>query len=150
MTAVPDFTLSASDGATYSKQSLMGQWYVLYFYPKDNTPGCTTQACDFRDHMSRIAAKGVAVLGVSPDSLASHDKFIAKHTLPFVLLSDPDHQLASALGAWGPKKFMGKEYDGIIRSTFIINPQGEVVREWKKVKVKGHVDEVVETLEGLL
>ena len=150
MASVPDFSLPGSDGNTYSPQSLQGRWYVLYFYPKDNTPGCTTEACDFRDQFARLSGHGVTVLGVSPDSLVSHEKFISKYELPFVLLSDTDHALASALGAWGPKKFMGKEYDGIIRSTFLINSQGEVVREWKKVKVKGHVDEVLAALEELV
>ena len=144
----PSIFLEGSDGATYTTDSLAGSPYVLYFYPKDNTPGCTTEACDFRDNMARIESAGVKVLGVSPDSIKSHHKFIDKFELPFVLLSDPDHSLAESLGAWGPKKFMGKEYDGIIRSTFLVNGDGEIVQEWKKVKVKGHVDAVIEAINS--
>lgn len=147
MSSVPAFSLAGSDGQTYSSEGLAGQPYVLYFYPKDNTPGCTTEACDFRDNLGRISAKGVQVLGVSPDSIKSHQSFIKKFSLPFVLLSDPDHQLAEALGAWGPKKFMGKEYDGIIRSTFLIGGDAQIVAEWRSVKVKGHVDEVLAAID---
>ena len=149
MTQVPAFSLEGSDGATHTNDSLAGAPYVLYFYPKDNTPGCTTEACDFRDNIARIESAGVKVLGVSPDSIKSHHKFIEKFELPFVLLSDPEHALAGSLGAWGPKKFMGKEYDGIIRSTFLINAEGEIAQEWKKVKVKGHVDAVLEAIDAL-
>ncbi|TVR43253.1 MAG: thioredoxin-dependent thiol peroxidase [Planctomycetota bacterium] len=150
MAQIPAFSLSGSDGATYSAKGLKGKAYVLYFYPKDNTPGCTTEACDFRDNMARIVASGVEVFGVSPDSLKSHEKFIAKFDLPFVLLSDPEHSLAEKLGAWGRKKFMGKEYDGVIRSTFLIGSSGSILKEWRGVKVAGHVDEVIAAIDELV
>jgi len=121
---------------------------VLYFYPKDNTPGCTTEACNFRDDYSQIIAAGAAVLGVSPDSVKSHDKFKLKLSLPFALLSDPDHKVAEMYGAWGEKKMRGKTYMGIIRSTFIIDEEGRIIKVFPKVKVKTHSQEVLAVLEG--
>jgi peroxiredoxin Q/BCP len=116
---------------------------VLYFYPKDNTPGCTTEAINFSEQQSVFQGLGVKILGVSPDSEKSHGKFIEKQQLNLQLLSDPDHAVAEAYGVWGLKKFMGKEYMGILRSTFLINPQGIIVYAWPKVKVKDHVADVL-------
>ena len=130
----------------YKIGDLAGKTTILYFYPKDNTSGCTQEACDFRENKNRWSAKA-QVVGVSPDSIKSHLSFKEKQGLNFILLSDPEHILAGAFGAWGEKSMYGKKYMGIIRSTFLINEQGEVVKEWRKVKVKGHVDEVLSALE---
>lgn len=123
-----------------------GQATILYFYPKDNTSGCTQEACDFRENKNKWNQKA-QVIGVSPDSIKSHLAFQEKQGLNFTLLSDPEHILSAAFGAWGEKSMYGKKYMGIIRSTFLIDKNGEVIKEWKKVKVKGHVDEVLEALE---
>lgn len=117
---------------------------VLYFYPKDNTPGCTQEACDFRDNYNRLTAKAT-VIGVSPDSITSHKNFQKKHSLNFVLISDPEHKLAEAFEVWKEKSMYGKKYMGIERSTFIIK-NGKVAKEWRKVSVNGHVDEVINSL----
>ncbi len=130
----------------YKIGDLAGKTTILYFYPKDNTSGCTQEACDFRENKNRWSAKA-QVVGVSPDSIKSHLSFKEKQGLNFTLLSDPEHILSEAFGAWGEKSMYGKKYMGIIRSTFLINEQGEVVKEWRKVKVKGHVDEVLSALE---
>ena len=130
----------------YKIGDLAGKTTILYFYPKDNTSGCTQEACDFRENKNRWSAKA-QVVGVSPDSIKSHLSFKEKQGLNFTLLSDPEHILAGAFGAWGEKSMYGKKYMGIIRSTFLINEQGEVVKEWRKVKVKGHVDEVLSALK---
>ena len=129
----------------YSLRDFSGKPFILYFYPKDNTSGCTQEACDFRDNMNSLGAKAVLV-GVSPDSIKSHLKFQEKHSLNFILLSDPEHQLTELFGAWGEKTMCGKKYTGVIRSTFLIDANGEVVKSWRKVKVKGHVDEVLSAL----
>lgn len=118
---------------------------ILYFYPKDNTTGCTQEACDFRENKNRWSSKAT-VIGVSPDSIKSHINFQKKHGLDFILLSDPDHKLSEAFGVWGEKSMYGKKYMGIIRSTFLINKEGEVIKEWRKVKIKGHVDEVLNNI----
>ncbi|WNC15897.1 thioredoxin-dependent thiol peroxidase [Brevibacillus brevis] len=141
--AAPDFTLQASNDQTISLSSYRGKNVVLYFYPKDMTPGCTTEACDFRDYHPRFAELDTVVFGISPDEVKSHDKFAAKHELPFPLLADPDHQVAEAYGVWVLKKMYGREYMGIERSTFVIDKQGNIAKEWRKVKVKGHVQEVL-------
>ncbi len=130
---------------TFSLGDFAGRELVLYFYPKDNTSGCTQEACDFRDNMNRLTSRA-AVVGVSPDSLASHKKFQAQHGLNFPLLSDPDHALAGVFGAWGEKSMYGRKYMGIIRSTFLIGPDGQIQHSWTKVKVKGHVDDVLNVL----
>ena len=119
-----------------------GKKVVLYFYPKDNTSGCTQEACDFRDNFNRLTLKAV-VIGVSPDSIKSHIKFKEKQNLNFTLISDTEHKLAEQFGAWGEKSMYGRKYFGIIRSTFILNERGEIEKEWRKVKVKGHVEEVL-------
>lgn len=129
----------------YSLADFKGEKFILYFYPKDNTSGCTQEACDFRDNLNRWTTRA-QVIGVSPDSIKSHHKFQENYSLNFPLLSDSEHKLAEFFGAWGEKSMYGRKYMGIIRSTFIINPDGEVEKSWSKVKVKGHVDEVLEIL----
>jgi peroxiredoxin Q/BCP len=146
---IPPFALSDQSGEIITPETLAGSWVILYAYPKDATPGCTTEACDFRDNWARVQAAGAKVYGISRDSLASHEKFAAKQELPFPLLSDPDHALLSALGAWGKKMNYGKEYDGIIRSTYLIDPKGVIRFVWPKVTVKGHVLEVLAKLQEL-
>ena len=129
----------------YNIKDFVNEITILYFYPKDNTSGCTQEACDFRENKNRWTSKA-QVVGVSPDSIKSHKSFKEKQNLNFILLSDPEHILSEAFGAWGEKSMYGKKYMGIIRSTFLIDENGEVVKEWKKVKVKGHVKEVLEAL----
>jgi peroxiredoxin Q/BCP len=119
---------------------------VLYFYPKDGTPGCTKEACSFRDDYSLFLVKGAVVIGVSPDEQRSHQKFRAKYGLPFYLLSDPDHQVAEQYGAWGEKKLYGRTYEGILRSTFVIDADGKVVKVFRNVKPQGHAQQVIEFL----
>lgn len=142
--AAPEFTLQANNNQTISLSQYHGKNVVLYFYPKDMTPGCTTEACDFRDYHPKFAELNTVVLGISPDEVKSHDKFIAKHDLPFPLLADPDHQVAEAYGVWVLKKMYGREYMGIERSTFVIDSEGKIAKEYRKVKVKGHVQEVLQ------
>ncbi len=129
----------------YNIKDFVDETTILYFYPKDNTSGCTQEACDFRENKNRWTSKA-QVVGVSPDSIKSHKSFKEKQNLNFILLSDPEHILSEAFGAWGEKSMYGKKYMGIIRSTFLIDENGEVIKEWKKVKVKGHVEEVLEAL----
>lgn len=142
----PDFELQSDDGETVRLSELRGSKVILYFYPKDNTSGCTTEACDFRDRLPEIEDQGAVVLGVSPDSIESHQKFKAKYGLPFALLSDPDHKVAEVYGAWGEKKNYGKVYQGMIRSTFLIDENGVLSEVFRKVKAKGHADRVVSVL----
>lgn len=139
----PDFTLPANNGENISLADFKGKNVVLYFYPKDMTPGCTTQACDFRDHYESFADVNAVILGVSPDPIERHHKFIDKYDLPFLLLADVEHEAAEKYGVWKLKKNFGKEYMGIERSTFIIDKEGVLVKEWRKVKVKGHVEEAL-------
>lgn len=146
----PDFTLKTDKDETirlsdYKDKSTV----VLYFYPKDNTSGCTKEACSFRDHFQDIQRKDTVVLGVSPDSIKSHQNFITKHDLNFTLLSDPEHEVAELYGAWGEKKMYGRTYFGIIRSTFIIGRDGLIKKAYYKVKVNGHVEDVLLELEKL-
>ncbi|CAM3233436.1 thioredoxin-dependent thiol peroxidase [Corallococcus sp. ZKHCc1 1396] len=143
----PGFSLPDQSGATVSLSQLKGRHVVLYFYPKDATPGCTTEACDFRDEHSALVKAGAVVLGVSPDSTASHQKFATKQGLPFSLLADPDHAVADAYGVWGEKSLYGRKFMGLIRATFLIGPDGKVLRVWPKVKVAGHVAEVLASLQ---
>ncbi len=144
--AAPAFDLVDDSGAQVRLADLRGRTVVLFFYPKDDTPGCTTEACEFRDSHEAFAAKDTVVLGISPDSVASHVKFKAKFDLNFPLLADADAKVARAYGAWGLKKMYGREYEGIIRSTFVIGPDGEVAFVDPKVKPKGHAGRVLETL----
>jgi thioredoxin-dependent peroxiredoxin len=146
--AAPSFSLSDQKGLQHSLAAYSGKYVVLYFYPKDDTPGCTTEACDFRDQHSLLETEGAVVLGVSPDSVESHQRFAGKFGLPFALLADADHQVAEAYGAWGEKNMYGKKYFGIVRSTFLVAPDGTVAQVWPKVKVEGHVDEVLAALRA--
>lgn len=142
----PDFTLLSDAGEKVSLKGLKGKTVVLYFYPKDMTPGCTQEACDFRDNWKAVEAKGAVVLGVSADSEASHAKFKEKYGLPFTLLSDPERTVLKAYGAWGKKVSYGKETVGVIRSTVLIGKDGVVKKVWSPVKVAGHVAEVLAEL----
>jgi len=146
---LPTFALQDDQGTTVTTKDLKDHWTVLYAYPKDSTPGCTTEACDFRDNLARVQSLGAQVYGISRDSLKSHQNFIAKQNLPFRLLSDPDLALLKPLGAFGKKMMYGKEVEGIIRSTFLVDPKGILRHVWPKVSVKGHVQEVLETLTKL-
>lgn len=139
----PDFALEANNGETIKLSNYTGTNVVLYFYPKDMTPGCTTQACDFRDQIQQFNELDAVILGVSTDPVNRHQKFVEKYGLPFLLLADTDHEVADAYGVWTLKKNFGKEYMGIERSTFIIDKEGKVAKEWRKVKVKGHVEEAL-------
>jgi len=147
--ALPAFSLQDDRGGLVTQKDLLGSWIVLYAYPKDSTPGCTTEACDFRDNWARVQALGAKVYGLSRDNLKSHQNFITKQELPFRLLSDPDATLLKALGAFGKKVMYGKEVEGILRSSFLIDPKGMIRHVWPKVSVKGHVQEVLETLAKL-
>lgn len=140
----PDFSLKDSEGKAHSLADYKGRWVVLYFYPKDDTPGCTVEACSLRDSRDSIAALGAEIIGVSADDIASHEKFKAKHTLNFTLLSDPEMAAIKAYGAWG-KKMFGKE--GILRRTFIIDPEGTVVKVYGRVTPLGHGGQIVEELK---
>ena len=142
----PDFTGTDDQGQTVALKGFRGKKVVLYFYPRDNTPGCTREACDFRDSMADLSQKGVVVLGVSPDSVKSHQKFKAKFSLPFALLSDGDHAIAEAYGTWQEKSMYGRKYMGIVRSTFVIDEDGNIAEAHGKVKVKGHVEGLLKSL----
>ncbi|MEW4286451.1 thioredoxin-dependent thiol peroxidase [Priestia koreensis] len=139
----PDFELPSIEGQTVSLSQFVGKNVVLYFYPKDMTPGCTTEACDFRDQHEQFQDLNTVILGVSPDPVSKHETFIKKHGLPFQLLADEDHQVAEQYDVWKLKKNFGKEYMGIERSTFIIDKQGILVKEWRKVRVKDHVEDAL-------
>ena len=141
--SAPAFSLKDQSGTTVKLSDFKGKYVVLYFYPKDDTSGCTKEACAFRDEHTQLKKRGAVVLGVSPDDEKRHQKFIAKYELPFQLLVDADHQVAEKYGAWGENSMYGRKYFGIIRSTFLIGPDGKVVKAWPKVKVEGHVDEVL-------
>lgn len=146
----PDFELLANNGETIKLSDFKGKSVVLYFYPKDMTPGCTTQACDFRDRFEDFSSANTVVLGISPDPINRHQKFVDTHGLPFLLLVDENHEVAEKYGVWTQKKNFGKEYMGIERSTFVIDKEGKIVKEWRKVKVKGHVDEALEFIKSNL
>lgn len=139
----PEFQLNDSAGMTHNLSDYHGQAIVLYFYPKDDTPGCTKEACAFRDSYQDFKDAGVEVIGISPDTEKSHTKFSEKYDLPFTLLSDPDHKICDAYGVWGVKKNYGREYEGVYRTTFIISPNGDIKRVFKNVKPSDHVDEVL-------
>lgn len=145
----PLFSAADQDGNPVNLTDFQGQWVVLYFYPKDDTPGCTVEAQDFTELSEDFSKLGAKVLGISPDSQKSHCKFILKHNLSITLLSDPEHQVAEAYGAWRLKKFMGKEYMGIERSTFLIAPNQTIAYSWPKVKAKGHAIAVLTKLREL-
>jgi peroxiredoxin Q/BCP len=147
-TKAPAFKLPSTAGGEVSLASLKGKTFVLYFYPKDDTPGCTVEACDFRDNLARVQSKGALVFGVSKDTLASHAKFQAKYSLPFPLLSDAGNAVALAYGAFGKKMMYGRPVEGTIRSTYVVGKTGVIEHVWSPVKVKGHVDAVLAALSG--
>ena len=145
----PDFTGATAPGTTLHLGALRGQWVALYFYPKDDTPGCTKQACNLRDHTSALAEAGVAVVGVSGDSLESHDRFASKHDLPFPLVADPDREIQNAYGVYGEKSLYGKTVVGVKRTTFLIDPEGIVRHVFKRPKTDRHAEEILARLETL-
>lgn len=145
----PDFKLMGSDGKEHSLSDYKGKNIVLYFYPKDNTTGCTTEACDFRDNIQSFHDLNAIILGVSRDSLASHDKFITKLSLPFVLLSDSDETVCKLYDVIKEKNMYGKKYMGVERSTFLINKEGILIEEFRKVRVKGHIEKVLDKLKEI-
>ncbi|MFP7210267.1 thioredoxin-dependent thiol peroxidase [Bacillus safensis] len=145
---VPDIELTGDNGEKVKLSDFKGKHIVLFFYPKDMTPGCTTEVCDFRDRHQSFAELDAVIIGVSPDSQDKHQKFKEKHDLPFLLLVDDEQKLSEAFGVWKLKKNFGKEYMGIERSTFLINKEGTLVKEWRKVKVKDHVEEALEELKA--
>lgn len=148
-TRAPDFTLTADDGSRVKLSSLRGHPVVLYFYPRDDTPGCTREACGFRDAAKDLGRHQATVLGVSPDDVSSHQAFRNKYDLPFRLLADPDHRVAEKYGAWREKTLYGKKRLGIARSTFIIDAAGRIAKVYKAVKVDGHADQVLRVLDAL-
>jgi thioredoxin-dependent peroxiredoxin len=145
----PPFTLPATGGQTVSLKDFAGKPLVLYFYPKDDTSGCTAEACDFRDNLPQFNRLGAQVLGISKDSVTSHEKFVKKYNLNFPLASDEDGKMCQAYGVWVEKSMYGRKYQGIDRSTFLIDASGRIAAFWRKVKVSGHVEEVRESLEAL-
>ncbi|HXF07282.1 MAG TPA: peroxiredoxin [Candidatus Acidoferrales bacterium] len=146
---IPPFTAMATQGLAFSDKDLQGRITVLYFYPKDDTPGCTTEGQDFRDHLTAFQEQGAQVVGISRDSLASHEKFCTKYNLPFPLISDGDEALCNLFGVLKEKNMYGRKVMGIERSTFLIDATGRVARVWRKVKVEGHVPEVLDAVKAL-
>ncbi|NLI81146.1 MAG: peroxiredoxin [Deltaproteobacteria bacterium] len=144
-----DFCMPSATGSEICLKDLRGKWVVLFFYVKDNTSGCTSEALEFSEHLHEFEAAGAVVFGVSPDSVESHRKFQEKHALKLTLLSDPEHRVLEAYGAWGPKKMYGKEYFGVIRSSVLIDPAGNVAHVWPGAKSKGHAAEVLAKLREL-
>lgn len=147
--SAPDFTLPDQDGRIHTLSEYRGKPLVLYFYPKDDTSGCTKEACGFRDDYSAYQAAGVTILGVSPDSSKSHTNFITKYELPFTLLADPEREVLRMYGAWGLKKMYGREYEGVLRTTYLIGADGKIVKIYKKVKPAAHSAEILAALEEL-
>ncbi|MCZ1264014.1 MULTISPECIES: thioredoxin-dependent thiol peroxidase [Paenibacillus] len=145
----PDFELPSSTGETVKLSDYRGQRVLIYFYPKDMTSSCTQQACDFRDRHEEFKGLNTVILGISIDPMKQHDKFIAKYGLPFILLSDEEHQVAEQYGVWQLKKMYGKEYMGMVRSTFLIDEEGILLKSWSKVRVKGHIEAALEALQQL-
>lgn len=144
----PDFALEDDTGKTRRLSDFRGNSVVLYFYPEDDTPGCTKEACNFRDDYSAYDRAGVTILGVSPDTVASHAEFKAKYNLPFPLLADPGHKVCGLYGVWGPKELMGHKYEGVLRTTFLIDPQGVVARVFEKVRPAEHSQEMLGALHA--
>ena len=147
--SLPEFNLEATSERTLSNEDLKGQYTVLYFYPKDSTPGCTTEGLDFNERLAEFKSLNCEILGVSMDSMKRHDNFRCKQSFEFDLISDPDAQLCEAMGVYQLKKNFGKEYMGIVRTTFLISPGGEIIKVWDKVKVNGHAQDVLDTLKSL-
>lgn len=148
-TLAPDIALPDQEGRIHRLSDYRGRWVVLYFYPKDDTPGCTKEACGFRDRMGDLQELGAVVLGVSADDVESHKRFAEKYGLNFPLLADPERQAILVYGAWGKKNLYGKEYEGVLRQTFLIDPEGRIAKVWKKVSPEGHAEEVAEALRSL-
>ncbi len=144
----PDFSGIDQDENQVALSDFKGQKLILFFYPKDNTPGCTAEACNLRDNYEDLKAKGYALLGVSPDSVRKHQNFIKKHDLPFPLLADTEKAVLNAYGVWGPKQFMGRKFDGVHRTTFIIDENGVIEKVFKKVKTKAHTEQILEAMEA--
>ena len=144
----PDFELEDENGVPHKLSDYRGKFVVLYFYPKDDTPGCTTEACNFRDDYSAYTKAGVVILGVSPDNVKSHAKFKMKHQLPFTLLADINHEVCVTYGVWALKKMMGREYFGVLRTTYLIGPDGKIVKVFEKVKPADHSAEVLAAING--
>jgi peroxiredoxin Q/BCP len=145
----PGFALESDTGERVTLDQFRGRKVVLYFYPKDGTSGCTTEACEFRDHWQAVQASGAVVLGISPDSVVSHRRFKGQHRLPFPLLADPDHQVAETYGAWGEKRLSGRRYHGILRTTYVIDREGRIARVFTKVKPRGHASQVLAALREI-
>ena len=145
----PDFALPDQAGKGHRLSDYRGRWVLLYFYPKDDTPGCTTEACGLRDHFAKFGKRKVQIFGISADSVASHAKFAGKFKLPFPLLADEQKSVVRGYGVWGKKRFMGREYEGIHRLSFLIDPKGKIARVYPKVKPEGHAEEVLRDLEAL-
>ena len=143
----PKFEGTDENGNIISLDSIKGQKTIIYFYPKDNTPGCTAESCNLRDYNGELKKKGYQIIGVSADSAKKHQNFIAKYDLPFPLIADTEKEVINAFGVWGPKKFMGKEYDGIHRTTFVIDENGVITNIFKKVKTKTHAEQIMEEIE---
>jgi peroxiredoxin Q/BCP len=143
----PEFTLRDQEGTEHSLKSYRGQWVLLYFYPKDDTPGCTKEACAIRDEFPNFAKLNAKVFGISTDSVASHQKFVEKYELPFTLLADDEKKVVGQYGVWGKKKFMGKEYLGTLRTSFLINPEGKIAKVYEKVAPEAHAQEVLQHLQ---
>lgn len=147
--AAPDFRLPDQDGTEHELSAYKGSWVLLYFYPKDSTPGCTKEACAIRDAIGRFEKAKAKVFGISVDPVKSHARFAGRYALPFRLLADEDKKVVNLYGVWGKKKFMGKEYDGTHRMSFLIDPEGKIARVYQKVKPEQHAQEVLEDLSGL-
>ena len=145
----PAFTLIDENGENIKLSDSLGKWVVLYFYPRDDTPGCTVEACDFTNHLKKFEKLSAIIYGCSPDTADSHQKFIQKHKLKIKLLSDPDHKIMDKYDAWGEKNMYGKISQGVIRSTVIIDPKGKIAKHWKRVKAKGHAEQVLKKLVEL-
>jgi len=148
-TKAPEFNLTDQEGKMRSLTEFLGKPLILYFYPKDDTPGCTTEACNFRDDYSIYLELGVAIVGVSPDDLKSHEKFASKHSLPFPILADIEHKVSEAYGVWGKKKSFGKEYYGVKRTTFLIDSEGIIRKVFKGVKPANHSEEVIDVIKNI-
>ncbi len=147
--SAPDFRLPDENGEMRSLKDYRGKPVVLYFYPKDDTPGCTTEACNFRDDYSQYEAAGVEILGVSPDTSEKHTRFRTKYDLPFTLLADANHKVCDLYGVWGPKMLAGRSYEGVLRTTFLIDEKGQIVKVFEKVKPANHSEEILEELKSL-
>lgn len=144
-----EFSLPDQNNKTHALSDYHGKWVIVYFYPKDDTPGCTKEACDFRDNFHTLQAKGVVILGISKDSIESHKKFATKHELNFPILSDENREIIKAYNAWGEKKFMGKTFDGVLRTTYLIDPHGEIAKVYENVNPLDHAKKILADLDSL-